>query len=246
MPFDKERFARNVYHLSKELHYPISRLEEATGVSVGYLSHTFQKGNPTKISIDLAYRIAEELKTSLDQLAEEELNKVAQADAYMLTVATDLLTKTKAREIIWETVDRKNFSGEQPDNPKHQLHPLAQSQDGKLYYHSMYLYDKDRFGAILMGDCYRCSTNVGTFFLSKVKYSCMEDKEGYELYFYTEGELVKLLQGIAIHRTGSKALVLLERLYTAVYKQFIKGDFLSPVVKEKLQQFMNMKKKSKE
>ena len=241
MQFDKELFVNNVYHRAREIKYRLYRLEEATGVSVGYLSRIFQKDNPTHITIDFAYRIAGELRIPLDVLVGADIGGMKEEINLLHSVVWELLDRTINNEVRWEVVARSNFTGPAPKGKNHQLHPLAQVRQGQLYYRSDYLFETDRFSATLVADCYRCSAQGGTFFLAKVRYNCFENNDGYELYLYSEGELQRIVQGVNLVQEGKQDYITLDHLYGEAYKQIMGVQKISPALRAKMKDFIKGK-----
>ena len=101
--FDSSTLANNIIYLAKKNGIRVGELEYTIGVSAGYLSRTIKKNSKKKMSIDIAWKIAQLFETDIKTLTESEM--------WVAHTNTDLLERflerlyddTRDNFLAWES-----------------------------------------------------------------------------------------------------------------------------------------------
>lgn len=232
--FNKKLFFKNVYQLIDEMKFKVSDFEKQIGVSKGYLSRLSSCDSNINMTIDLAYKIANTLETTVETLNSQNMTTTSKNKKYILRVLHAICEKTENGKFTWERENDNNFHGSFTAG---NIHPLAQvNENNQLCYHSKFVYDIHKYDALLIGGCYKCSVNANTtLYLARVKYKCMENAHAFELYILTNGKLKKLCHAVEGRDKTFKAG--LQRLDDAIYES-LEAETVERDVKETLDKIL--------
>lgn len=112
MNFNKNVVFRNIYKLAQDKGVRISDLENAAGVSKGYIARTSKDTNTSIPSIDFIVAIADALGTSVDYLITVDTQSLDENERYISSFLDTIEKNTLSGEIEWE---RESVQG--PDMP---------------------------------------------------------------------------------------------------------------------------------
>lgn len=97
--FNKNILFDNIYYLIKKQDRKIGEVENAIGVSSGYISRTSKDGG--KPGIEFIINIAKELKVSIDALLKIDLSALTPTERYILSFIEKLISDTREDKIEW-------------------------------------------------------------------------------------------------------------------------------------------------
>lgn len=99
--YENALLTKNVTFLLKKSGLRIGDLEEAVGLSAGYISRTSKPGAVRKMSIDSVWKIARLFGVTLHQLLETELDAPSTNTALVSKLVDKLILQTDSGEIEW-------------------------------------------------------------------------------------------------------------------------------------------------
>ena len=119
MEFSKQKLMDNIYALIQEQGIKIGELENALGVSTGYISR-LNKNPDSTINIELAWKIAKYFGVSVDVLVEGDMSRARDNLRYMGRFLDQLRAKTDANELEWDSIYiddvDKELCGDEPSD----------------------------------------------------------------------------------------------------------------------------------
>ena len=232
--FNKKLFFKNVYQLIDEMKFKVSDFEKQIGVSKGYLSRLSSCDSNINMTIDLAYKIANTLETTVETLNSHNMTTTSKDKKYTLRILYAICEKTESGKFVWIRENDSNFKG---TPVKNHIHPLAQiDKENHLCYYSRFVYDIHKYDAKLIGGCYKCIIDKNTIlYLTRVKYMCMEDAHAFELYIFTNSKLKKLCH--AVEGRDKTFKVGLQRLDDAIYES-LESETIEKEIKDTLDKLL--------
>lgn len=100
--FDNSTLAANIAYLAKENGLRVGDLEEALGISAGYISRTIKENSKKKMSIDTVWKIAQLFNTDVNTLLQSHLWD-RESNTSLLEVFLDkLYFDTRDNYLTWE------------------------------------------------------------------------------------------------------------------------------------------------
>ena len=104
--FDKRICLANIDYLSKKKNINRKQLEEAAGVSQGYISRLMKDGNTTKLTVDAIMNIAHLLNVTPNTLLLKPLDEESEKVAVKIEFIYKLISETKSNRLKWFHPDR--------------------------------------------------------------------------------------------------------------------------------------------
>lgn len=104
----------NIFVLAKEKNIKIGELENAAGVSSGYLSRLKKEGNESNPSIDILCAIADKLDVSIDSLVSKRLSVLSPEERYMLEFLNKMIKNTEDENIWWKNYNENEIKPKLP------------------------------------------------------------------------------------------------------------------------------------
>ena len=100
--FDNTLLIKNIGVLLRKNGLRLGDLENALGISTGYISRTSKPGSGKKMSIDIVWKIARLFGVSVQDLIESDLSAPTTNTNLVVRFLTKLLKQTSEDEIEWE------------------------------------------------------------------------------------------------------------------------------------------------
>ena len=179
--FDRKRCVSNIDLLIKKKGLKVGAVENAIGVSTGYISRL---GDSTsKLNLEFLVALSEALEVSLDTLVCYDLSAMTPTELYVYQFCEKVVNQTLYGEMSWEKESIGAINAIKCYSNGTTDHPLFMSEDQEAYYNS---YFADDYGTRVTGEVYR--TALGTnewLYLTRVQYP-KEKGAGYELYIVEE------------------------------------------------------------
>lgn len=133
--FDNSILIGNISYLTKSLNMGIGELEDAIGLSAGYISRTAKEASKKKMSVDIVWKIAKFFKVDIKDLINKDLS-VPDCRMDILNNFIDKLIKmTLADEMDWKS--HGGFSS-QLDEKYANMGLISETDDCEDVYHSKY------------------------------------------------------------------------------------------------------------
>ena len=110
--FDNTQLVANLGYLTKKNNLRIGDLESMLGISAGYISRTAKTDSKKKLSLDVAWKIAQLFEVDLRDLLETDLSTVNANTQIAVEFIEKLLRETDDQTIEWKPV---GSSLEEPD-----------------------------------------------------------------------------------------------------------------------------------
>lgn len=134
--FNKTILLNNISFLLKKKSMKIGELENAIGVSKGYISRMNKKSQGVATGIDIIYEIARVLDVSVDALISVDYQKINDNEAYLLKLFSVFNLKTENRELVWKKTDSEKIynmlSGIAPN-----IYPMLETYPGDKNEHDL-------------------------------------------------------------------------------------------------------------
>lgn len=99
--FDKKICLANIDYLAKKKGINRKQLEDAAGVSQGYISRLMKDGNTTKLTVDVIMKIAHLLSVTPNTLLLKLLNEESEKVAVKIEFIYKLISETKSNRLKW-------------------------------------------------------------------------------------------------------------------------------------------------
>ena len=109
MDFDNSIIFKNISYLIKKNKRKVRELEEAAGVSVGYISRT-SKDPKLKPGIDFIMRISGELGVSIDLLVNYDLESLSSTQVYLYGLLDKMILDTRADKLDWKKTSKEKLN----------------------------------------------------------------------------------------------------------------------------------------
>lgn len=101
MEFDRARLMNNISFLIKERGMKVGELENAVGISAGYISKMTKSENESMPGIDLIYKLAQQLDVSVEALVNGDFNKSNDNLLFLVKFLHLLQVDTDLHDIEW-------------------------------------------------------------------------------------------------------------------------------------------------
>ena len=191
----------NIYNLAKAKNIKIGDIEEAAGVSKGYLSRLAKENNKVTPSIDLVATAAELLGVSIDYLVHFNENEFTENEKFVFQFIEKLQRESANGKLEWAVESSMSLNGEADDpkqfdyvtNPLVEVNHNYSNEFDKIYYSLDY---NSRFhgdgGTEIAGDCFHTTIpkSRAVIYLMKVQFRIVKDsysvevEDGYEVYIF--------------------------------------------------------------
>ena len=172
--FNKERWLGNLKFLMDKEKVKIGTIEEAVGVSLGYLARIKRGENATNPSIEFVAESAKILNTSIDDIIDKDLSIMSPTDQYLYEFIKKMINDTKNNKLYWDKEAKTELSKSVGKNENGVTHPLfrpkwMQADDGDYYvfpqYYSQFYPDYDW----IVWDCfYKAKITRGTVYITNI------------------------------------------------------------------------------
>lgn len=174
--FDKKICLANIDYLARQKNINRKQLEEAAGVSQGYISRLMKEGNTTKLTVDVIMNIAHLLNVTPNTLLLNPLDEESGKLAVKVEFIYKLASETKSRHLKWSQPDRSFNS----------------IRVGPKVYNTV-------------GNAFMCRASDGdVFILVKVK-SAENDSTGYCIALVQEKEFINMCFTLSTDKTNYAA-----------------------------------------
>ena len=231
--FNRQQCLANINYLIKKKGEMVKNIEQAAGVSVGYLSRMNKEDASKPLSMDFLLAISEALNLSLDALVKYDFTRMSPTEEYMIRFIDKLYTQTNSNKISWEKetlMDLENVSAYSGSDGT-TSHPLIFSAgldpdkrtfDGCNYYKSYFssdglVYPNDNF--------YHATVNGFPIYITNV-FRPNQNLPDYELYIVSRSEYGELTNTMfysieplcsSVEANTPDLRDALKRLYDAIY-----------------------------
>jgi len=122
--FNKRLCLSNIYYLAKKKNVKIGDLENAAGVSAGYISRLNKADTKTSPSIEMLVAVADMLGVSLDALLHHDFEVLTPGEKYMVDFISKLIEKTSDNIEIWQRETYAKLKRVRADDNGNPNHPL--------------------------------------------------------------------------------------------------------------------------
>lgn len=109
MDFDKNKLMNNINTLIKENNLRIGEVEADVGISKGYLSRMSKEDNDTIPTVDLIWKLAQKLGTSVDMLVGGDFSKANDNLFFVMKFIYKLKKDTDLHNVEWKRVPKKYY-----------------------------------------------------------------------------------------------------------------------------------------
>lgn len=100
--FDNVHLVNNIAYLAKKHSMRIGDVENAVGVSAGYISRTVKDKTKKKLSVDIVWKIAKLFEVDLEDLLESDLSEAPSNTNLIIKFLDKLQSKTKKNQLNWD------------------------------------------------------------------------------------------------------------------------------------------------
>lgn len=199
--FDKKRCIETIYALAKQKNIRIGDLEEAGGVSKGYLSRINKEDSTSSPSIELLDSIARQLGVGIDFLVNYSTETLSPNEQFVMQFIDKLMRMTVAGKVEWLVETSTILNAEDDTEAANPLVSLTKeySDDINAWY-DCHVYRSAIYedgGADVSGACYHALITGGsTVYLNCVTYSVPKDGDRYSSWDHEKGVIeVYLIRG---------------------------------------------------
>lgn len=190
--FDKKRCIETIYALAKQKNIRIGDLEEAGGVSKGYLSRINKEDSTSSPSIELLDSISRQLGVGIDFLVNYSTETLSPNEQFVMQFIDKLMRLTLAGKVEWLVETSTVLNAE---NDAEVANPLVSvtknfSDDANVWYdcHVYHSAIYEDGGVDVSGACYHASITGGaTVYLNSVTYNVPKVGDRYSSWDYEEG-----------------------------------------------------------
>lgn len=243
--FDKNILFDNIYYLIKEQDKKIGEVENAIGVSSGYISRTYKDGG--KPGIDFIINISKALKVSIDALLKIKLNSLTPTERYILSFLEKMVQDTNADRLNWKTEKADYLNHLAVDMNGISEHDLFSpgfivETNGDAYpdYHTSPIFFSKSFGedTIINGDCYNIRLKNHTYLY--IMNISLDGDANTPFAFAKEVWIKSRSERQCLCTTGDKAGLsdIIDVLYSTV-KESLKHPKINKDIKYSMDAFMN-------
>lgn len=238
--YDKKVCLKNLGILIDQKKIKIGQLEQAVGVSAGYLSRLSKDDNTTKISIELLAALSEQLDVSMDTLACTDLEAMTPTEQYIYLFIEKLMQETQFSNRSWEKETQGALATVKPCGGGTTSHPLFRYEDGDVYFNSFF--NPDSPYCSVGGDMFHTRISDDTLiYLANVKYNSYSSND-YELYIVEENQYNNDTSANPVCATNPKSNSAFDsklRLLYNVVADSCKHVSVSPYVRGVIDRFMS-------
>lgn len=191
--FEKSICISNIYYLVKEKGLKIGDIEEAAGVSPGYISRLNKEENKTVPGIEFLLSVSEALNVSLEGLLKCVYTTLSPDERKVVNFLTKLLSDSNSYKILWEKQPRNQLYAVDCDcDGYYATHPLMETNsNNEAYFSSKFHADSNS----MIQECYEAwLNNSSKLFLIFVNYLNNEGEEtsGFELYMQLQRRCIPI------------------------------------------------------
>lgn len=190
--FDKTRCIATIYALAKEKGIKIGDLEEAGGVSKGYLSRINKEDSTSSPSIELLDSISRQLGVGIDFLVNYSTETLSPNEQFVMQFIDKLMRMTVAGKVEWLVETSTILNAEDDTVVANPLVSLTKnfSDDANVWY-DCHVYRSAIYedgGVDVSGACYHAAITGGaTVYLNSVTYSIPKEGGRFSSWDYEKG-----------------------------------------------------------
>lgn len=140
MEFDRARLMNNINTLIKDKNIKIGELENSIGISTGYLSKMSKADNESMPGIDLIWKLAQKLGTSVDMLVGGDFDRSNDNLFQLIRVLDKMKKDTDLHNIEWKRIPKEYYEKVKSGEKQHPLFVPDFMGQTKL---EQYSYDSD-------------------------------------------------------------------------------------------------------
>lgn len=196
--FEKSICISNIYFLVKEKGLKIGDIEEAAGVSPGYISRLNKEENKTVPGIEFLLAVSESLGVSLEGLIKCDYKSLTPDERKSIDFLTKLLKDSYSFDLLWDEQSRSALYNIVDDgNGYYADHPLMETCETDDYppvdvrFYSRFFADS----SCLIQECFETNLNqIIKLFLLSINYVTFEGNKtsGFELYMQLKGRIIPI------------------------------------------------------
>ena len=253
-PYNSKVLSSNITYLCKQKNLKMSNLEDAIGVSTGYISRTIGEKSTKKMSIDTLWKISKLFDTGIDTLITRELSvvKLNKDEQFILSIIEKMLNDCEDCKISWVRETPKDMLVTSPSDG-YPTHPLMHIQeyydyvsadypevvDSRVEFNSKFFSDDHRID--LLGNCYHTDLpgTSSTVYIAHIRHdrdSVFYDEQ-YELYSIANNKVTPICASLSSKEEIAKAL---EKLYKVIDGTFSTVG-LPKEIRNELEHYLNNK-----
>ena len=177
--FDNTLLIKNIGVLLRKNGLRLGDLENALGISTGYISRTSKPGSGKKMSIDVVWKIARLFNVSLQDLLEKDLDAPTANRDLVSQFVSKLITQTEDDDIEWTNGSREVHAF---TRRMEELNLFTEDQELGTIYHPKHLNPEMTW--VVKSDVYGCDTIRPGKTLVFFEYRPLEqDKAFYDFFF---------------------------------------------------------------
>ena len=190
--FDKRRCIETIYALAKQKNIRIGDLEEAGGVSKGYLSRINKEDSTSSPSIELLDSISRQLGVGIDFLVNYSTETLSPNEQFVMQFIDKLMRLTLAGKVEWMVETSNILKAEDDTEVANPLVSLTKSysDDAEVWY-DCHVYRSAIYedgGVEVSGACYHASITGGAVvYLNYVTYDIPNEGDRFSSWNYAEG-----------------------------------------------------------
>lgn len=196
--YNKQQLMTNLNYYIKLRNVKVGDLEEAAGVSVGYLSRWKKDGNDNSSpTVETLSIMAEKLNVSLDILCYVDIISLTPTELKLLEYLNRFIRKTEAGDFVWERITKHQAESTSPNGIiGGKQYPFMEDVSPDLYHFKLVyksLFDDNI--ASIEGDIYKLVKGMQTIYITKIGRTIKnsnKDSIQYELYLDTYNGLKKI------------------------------------------------------
>ncbi len=177
--FDNTLLIKNIGFLLRKNGLRLGDLENALGISTGYISRTSKPGSGKKMSIDIAWKIARLFNVSLQDLLEKDLGAPVANRDLVAQFVSKLISQTEDDDIEWSNGSREVLAF-----TKHmeELKLFTEDEELGTVYHPKYLNPEMTW--VVKSEVYGCDTIRPGKTLVFFEYKpLVQEKNFYDFFF---------------------------------------------------------------
>ena len=232
----------NVMYLINKMDLKVGKVEEAIGVSTGYLSRLGSEGNSTKIGLDLVSSLSTVLNVPMDLLCHVDLTALTETENSAVMFIGKLTDGTISGSEVWGKITSVDLAGLTVFSDGTTANPLIKGRGKEMWYASRFARNT---GTKICGEMYTLGIGGGNFvYLVRVQYMDW-DAHDYEMYICREGydeDMDPLWESHPVCATNSKQPTVLDgalkKLYSTVAESTQHVQF-TRVVKNAIDNYLN-------
>ncbi len=202
--FDKKRCIDNIYALAKQKNIKIGDLEEAGGVSKGYLSRINKEDSTSSPSIELLDSISRQFGVGIDFLVNYSQDKLSPNEQFVYKFIDKLMCMTTAGKLEWLVETSSVLKAEDDSEVSNPLVGVTKNYsdeadewyDCHVYRSAIY----EEGGVEIGGACYHANIKGGAIvYLNCCTYTIPDDNSRYSSYSYEKGVIEVYIMKLGVH-----------------------------------------------